>query len=419
MKLILPIPVRRAIDQLQQAGYAAYAVGGCVRDHVLGNTPHDYDICTAAVPEKMQEIFRNEHTVETGIQHGTLTVIMDHMPLEITTFRQDGEYLDGRHPVSVLFTPRVEDDLSRRDFTINAMAYAPDAGIIDPFGGREDCKAGIIRCVGEAKKRFSEDALRILRALRFSARLGFEIEANTAQAVHELKNTLQKVSRERIQTELTGLLQGDYAAQILLEYADVLLETMPEMAYLVGKEDFWQLARRALSHLPKEEMLRWAALAQYMAPAPDECVRAALAAMKGLKMSVKMQEGVATLAKWSKAAITPGNLQEMLMHLGKEHLEKLLLLQRANALAAGRDAAAVQAEYEKHCAKLAELISKNACYSLAQLQVNGRDMAALGFRGAEIGERLHCLLLKVVRGEIANEKNALLNAAQGCFFYGI
>ena len=412
MKLILPIPVQKAIDQLQKAGYAAYAVGGCVRDHVLGKTPHDYDICTAAVPEKMQEIFKNERTVETGIKHGTLTVIMDHMPLEITTFRQDGEYLDGRHPETVQFTPRVEDDLSRRDFTINAMAYAPDAGIIDPFGGQQDCKAKIIRCVGEAERRFREDALRILRALRFSARLDFEIEEKTARAIHDLKHTLQKVSRERIAAEWTGLLQGPYAMQILLEYADVLLETMPEFSDLAENADQWQEALACLKYLPGDDMLHWAALLQHLAKMPEASAEAALQALKGLKMSAKMQEGVSVLAQWSRAEIAPGNMQEMLMHLGKEYLEKLLLLQRANALAAGMDEAEIQNAYRENSEKLAALLAENACYSLAQLQVNGRDLAALGFRGAEIGERLHALLLSVVRGEIANEKDALLKMAE-------
>ena len=176
MEFALPEPVLECLNRLNQAGFAAYAVGGCVRDHVLGVQPHDYDICTAARPEDMKRVFSGERTVETGIQHGTLTVLLSGMPLEITTFRVDGEYLDGRHPDSVRFTGRVEDDLSRRDFTINAMAYAPGAGIVDPFGGREDCEAGIVRCVGEPELRFGEDALRILRALRFAARYGFAIE---------------------------------------------------------------------------------------------------------------------------------------------------------------------------------------------------------------------------------------------------
>ena len=176
MDFLLPAPVQRALSMLGEAGFSAYVVGGCVRDWVLGIPPHDFDICTSAAPEEMKEIFRDERTIETGIKHGTLTVLMEGEPLEITTFRLDGDYLDGRHPSSVSFTRNIEEDLSRRDFTINAMAYSPREGLCDPFGGQADCKAGIIRCVGEPERRFTEDALRILRALRFSARLGFPIE---------------------------------------------------------------------------------------------------------------------------------------------------------------------------------------------------------------------------------------------------
>ena len=203
MRLTLPKPVDAALSRLEAAGFPAFAVGGCVRDHVLGFTPHDYDICTAATPEEMQRVFQNERTIETGLKHGTLTVLLAGMPLEITTFRVDGAYSDGRHPDSVRFTARVEDDLARRDFTINAMAYSPAAGLVDPFGGQEDCKAGIIRCVGDPAARFGEDALRILRALRFSARLGFPIEDATARAIRDGKAQLCHVSRERIAVELT------------------------------------------------------------------------------------------------------------------------------------------------------------------------------------------------------------------------
>ena len=191
MRLALPKPVETALSRLEKAGYSAYVVGGCVRDHVLGFTPHDYDICSAATPEEMQKVFQGERTIETGLKHGTLTVLLSGMPLEITTYRVDGAYSDGRHPDSVQFTARVEDDLSRRDFTINAMAYSPSAGLVDPFGGQADCERGVIRCVGDPAARFGEDALRILRALRFSSRLGFPIEEATAQAaVAGMKNSL-------------------------------------------------------------------------------------------------------------------------------------------------------------------------------------------------------------------------------------
>lgn len=412
MKLILPGPVQRAIDQLRQAGYAAYAVGGCVRDHVLGRTPHDYDICTAAVPEKMQEIFRRERTVETGIRHGTLTVILENMPLEITTFRQDGRYLDGRHPESVLFTPNIKEDLARRDFTINAMAYAPDTGLIDPFSGQQDCRDGIIRCVGEAEKRFEEDALRILRALRFAARLGFAIEESTAQAIHALRHTLSRVSRERIAAEWTGLLKGRFAAQVLEEYGDVLLACIPDFSGLMGEPARYHAALSALMHLPEEEMLRWAALLWNIADRPEESAAEALSIMKGLKMSLRMQEGVSHLVLWARTESTPGSMQEMLMHLGPEALAQLMLLQKARGLAESPEREAeILREYAEKRRAYERLLAENACYSLAQLHLSGRDLAALGLRGAEIGKMLQGLLLQVVRGEVKNERKALLERA--------
>ena len=244
MVFMLPGPVERALDRLHAAGFSAYVVGGCVRDWVLGVAPHDYDICTAARPEDMQRIFQGERTIETGLRHGTLTVLLDGMPLEITTFRLDGEYLDGRHPASVRFTGRVEDDLSRRDFTINAMAYAPAAGLVDPFGGREDCRRGVIRCVGEAEKRFAEDALRILRALRFSARLRFPIAPETDAALRAGRTQLERISRERIAAELTGLLLGDGAGGVLMAYPEVIRTVLPELSALTAGPAWARTLRR-------------------------------------------------------------------------------------------------------------------------------------------------------------------------------
>ena len=254
MRLTLSKPVEAALSRLENAGFSAYAVGGCVRDHVLGFTPHDYDICTSATPERMQEVFKGERTIETGLKHGTLTVLLFGMPLEITTFRVDGAYSDGRHPDSVRFTARVEDDLSRRDFTINAMAYSPKAGLVDHFCGQEDCRRGVIRCVGNPVERFGEDALRILRALRFSARLGFPVEEATARAIREGRAQLCHVSRERIAVELSGLLQGKDASGVLRQFPEVIEAVLPELQPLTAGEQ-WETTLRTVGSIEHNNAL--------------------------------------------------------------------------------------------------------------------------------------------------------------------
>lgn len=218
MEMKIPKQVAFIIDRLEQHGYEAYAVGGCVRDALLGREPHDWDITTSAKPEQVKALFKR--TIDTGIQHGTVTIMEDHIGFEVTTYRIDGEYEDGRHPKEVQFTPDLKEDLRRRDFTINAMAYSPAKGLVDIFGGQEDLKEGIIRCVGSAEERFQEDALRIMRAVRFAAQLGFTIEEGTWKAIGKLVPNLKKVSAERIQVELTKLLMSPNPSWFRLMYGD-------------------------------------------------------------------------------------------------------------------------------------------------------------------------------------------------------
>ena len=408
MAFPLPGPVAQALSRLEGAGYAAYVVGGCVRDYTLGQTPHDYDICTAARPEEMQRIFQDQRTIETGLKHGTLTVLFSGMPLEITTFRVDGAYTDGRHPDSVQFTARVEDDLSRRDFTINAMAYSPRTGLKDPFGGQADCQRGLIRCVGDPEARFSEDALRILRALRFSARLGFPIETGTDRAIRAGRGQLIHVSRERIAAELTGLLQGREAERALGQYPEVLETTLPELRPLLNGPD-WPRTLKTVSRAPTDPYLRWAALLLRCGQgAPSDAL--ALEILKSLKMSGKMMETVSQLVRWQDAALVPHTLQEMLMRIGPERLSQLILLRRACRLAEGEAEAPVLTDTEALKQKMASLLAENACYTLGQLAVNGRDMAAAGLRGKAIGDTLNSLLLQVTRGQLPNDREALLEA---------
>ena len=398
MQFELPSPVSAALDRLEEAGYASYVVGGCVRDWVLGVTPHDYDICTAASPEDMQRVFRGEKTVETGLRHGTLTVVFSGMPLEITAFRVDGAYHDGRHPDSVRFTDRIEEDLSRRDFTINAMAYSPRWGVVDPFGGREDCKSGLVRCVGEAEARFSEDGLRILRALRFSARLSFTIEENTARAVRACRERLTLISRERIAAEMGGLLLGKDAGRVLTDYPEVIAAAIP--ALTAGPE--WPQACRRVDYCPAEEGVRWAALLK------DLGEDGARAVMMELKSSNRLKERTAALVSCFSVPVTPGNAWEMLMRLGPECLESLIEMQKADRLAAGEDTETVMKNAARTQEAREKLLREGACYTLRDLAVSGKDMAALGLSGPGIGETLNKLLLMVVRGEIPNARAALL-----------
>ena len=229
LEIFIPQFVRTALDRLNECGYEGYIVGGCVRDSLLGKKPHDYDVCTNCTPDKMLEVFANFRTIETGLKHGTLTVLIEGEPVEITCYRSDGEYIGHRKPAQVTFESSLEEDLKRRDFTVNAMAYSPKEGLIDLYGGQGDLEKGIIKCVGEPEKRFDEDALRILRGLRFSSCLGFEIEEKTSKAILEQRELLKSISAERIASELKKLLCGKGARKILLDYREVIAVFIPEL----------------------------------------------------------------------------------------------------------------------------------------------------------------------------------------------
>ena len=248
----LPVPVLLAIMRLNAMGYEAYTVGGCVRDMLQGVQPHDYDICVSCTPEQTHACFHDERVIDTGIRHGTVTVLLGGMPLEITTFRTDGKYLDGRHPDTVHFTRSLREDLQRRDFTVNAMAYHPEEGITDLFGGREDLKNRLIRCVGSASERLEEDALRIMRAIRFAAQLDFDIEENTASALHMLRERLKLVSRERIAEELRKTAAFPAAAEKLSEFPDILFSALPDYApaHFLGQDTRQVLAE--LGYTPEQ-----------------------------------------------------------------------------------------------------------------------------------------------------------------------
>lgn len=398
----IPQAVLTAIKQLNQNGYEAYLVGGCVRDHVLHIPPHDFDLCTSATPPEMQKVFSAFRTIETGLKHGTLTVLIDNEPLEITTFRLDGEYLDNRHPKEVIFTRTLENDLSRRDFTINAMAYHPEKGLTDLFCGREDCEHKIIRCVGDAATRFEEDALRILRALRFAGRLEFTVEAETKQAIFRQKELLHRISAERIASELSGLLVASGAQKMLSEFAPVLFTVLPQL----DTPDY-AFSLEVLSRSDKALPLRFAAL---LFPLGAEMAKSTL---QQLKLPNHLQDTVSALIAFRHLEITEENMLHALMQTGDTLLFPLLTFQNALAAAKAPECATACAEKEQSlAAKAHRLIRSGACYTLAALAVKGSDLAQIGFSGPAIGQALHFLLEEVTLGKIPNEKEALLALSQ-------
>ena len=388
MKFKLPAEVLFIIDRLEAHGYRADVVGGPVRDFLLGKTPSDYDITTSALPEQTKVAFADKRTVDTGIKHGTVSLVLDGGQYEITTYRIDGEYKDARHPETVYFTKELESDLARRDFTMNAIAYSPTRGITDVFGGREDISAGIIRTVGEPQLRFSEDALRILRGVRFAARLGFEVEEGTRLAMLNGRHTLRLVSAERIFVELKKLLEGDFAYSVLASYSEIILVVLPELFRLSLPDE-----SAFLSAEPYTRLLSLFALS-------SENPSAAFAtAMRRLKSDNETRlVGEAVLSEIGKRRL--GSLSEaaeLLSLLGERGAKIFVDLE--NLL--GRFG-----EREKDL--LARAINDKIPYKIAHLDVTGNDLLALGLCGKEIGIALAELLGLVISGELKNERGALL-----------
>ena len=387
------------LTRLHAAGHAAYAVGGCVRDSLLGQTPHDWDLCTSATPEQVLELFGETHCIPTGLQHGTVTVKHGGELYEITTFRTEGAYSDGRHPDHVAFVPDVKEDLARRDFTINAMAYNAEEGLIDPFGGQSDLAAGIVRAVGEPQRRFEEDALRILRLYRFAARFGFAIDPATGQAARALCRHLDCVSEERIAEELSRLLAAP-APGAYLE-AEVLAVIFPELdaAELPESRRILDALEPGMEHVP----VRLAAL---LCPLGEAGARAAL---KRLKCSNALTGTVATLVREAAAGMPGAALtltaRRLLSRYDLATITDLTALCSAQHPEQAEAFAALQQE-------AARLVETNACCRINQLAVNGRDLMDAGIRpGPGLRRVLDALLEQVLTGQLPNEKAALLAAA--------
>ena len=389
VRIQLPYEVEWVIGKIRDAGYEAFAVGGCVRDTLLGRTPEDWDVTTSARPEAVKAIF--ERTVDTGLQHGTVTVLKNRKGYEVTTYRIDGEYHDGRHPDSVEFTPNLLEDLKRRDFTINAMAYSHETGIVDEFGGMEDLKAGIVRCVGRPEDRFTEDALRLLRALRFSAQLGFEIEESTYAAIKTIAPNLAKVSKERVQAELTKLLLSAHPERILL-----LKETGLSVQIVPGFDAVFAPALFSeLSRLPAEKSLRWAGFLLCQSTKQAEAV------LKGLKMDNETIGNVSRMIEGAKETLPLEKpaVRRAMSRYTPYQLEGALKLKE---LMGSPDAEEIRRLRE-------EIIRDGDCVSLKELAVKGRDLLEAGVeRGPMVGEILNHLFDLVLLHPEKNDRELLL-----------
>ena len=440
MTMDMPKNVDTAINLLQSAGFEAYAVGGCVRDSLLGKTPNDWDITTSAKPENMKSVFADFHCIDTGIKHGTVTVVIVGEPLEITTFRLDGEYEDNRHPKSVTFTSDLGADLGRRDFTVNAMAYSKMTGTVDLFGGQNDLKNKIIRCVGDPDRRFNEDALRILRALRFASALDFEIEEKTAQSLLKNRALLGNISEERIAKELLKLVCGKGAKRILTDFAPVLFEILPELQPMYKNShdnphhcyDIYEHTLIAVESIDPEPTLRFAMLLHDCGkPAVKKFDENGVAHFYGhqrisaeisaqiltrLKVSNKFRDEILFLVSNHDRWELYENTEKMPRYLSKFGLDgvlNLLKVMRADVLAQSP-------EYRYRLDQIAdaEEIAKNLaaqkpCLSLSELQINGRTLMDIGIpQGRKLGAVLAQLLDEVIDGVTKNTQEALTTRAR-------
>ncbi len=435
----LPAEVEEIISILEKNGHEAYAVGGCVRDCMLGKEPHDWDITTSALPLEVKSLFKR--TFDTGIAHGTVTVLLNGQGYEVTTYRIDGEYMDGRHPSQVTFTASLEEDLKRRDFTINAMAYNYSQGLVDLYGGKEDLKAGIIRAVGQPRERFTEDALRMLRALRFSAQLGFEIEEDTLRAIRELAHTLKRVSAERIQVELVKLLTSDHPDRMRLACETGLTAVfMPEFDTMMtcgqnNKHHMYSVGEHTLHSIEAvkaDRVLRLAMLLHdvgkpkskttdemgqdHFKGHPELGADMARTILRRLKFDNYTVDAVVNLVRHhdERPAITPRNIRRLMIRVGDENMENLLEVKRADCLAQSLYHREEKLQYIDQMKAEVDRIRANAdCLKIKDLKISGRDLIAMGLpQGSRIGEILGLLFEEVVESPELNQREYLLEKSK-------
>ena len=444
----IPNYVTAVVRALEDTGYEAYIVGGCVKDALMGKSPHDYDIATSALPDETKRALSGLRVIETGIKHGTVTAISDGRQIEITTYRIDGDYRDGRHPESVSFTRNLENDLARRDFTINGMAYG-SGGLIDLFGGREDLKRGLIRCIGEPEKRFSEDALRIMRALRFSSVLGFEIEENTALSASECRGLLKKISGERILAELKHLIRGKCVERVLLQFPEIFAEILPELAREIGFEQYSRYHESTLyEHSARAVGAVKAALAESgdnhveesetalgLAMLLHDCgkvwcqsrgadgeghyyghaaigAEAADGALRRLKCSNAERERIRGIIKYHDLPIELSGkfLRRQLAKHG-DLFRDIIIAHIADDMAKREFCRERIPKYLAALKKLKAIEAEKPCLTLKELAVNGNDLSDIIPPSPEMGNIMKALLYEVIDGTLENEKSALLARA--------
>lgn len=435
MKIELPRGAQTVLDTLAQNGYEAFVVGGCVRDSLLGREPNDWDITTSARPEQITACFPDHTLLLNGLKHGTVGIILDGKVYEATTYRVDGLYSDNRRPDSVMFTKNLRGDLARRDFTVNAMAYSGKTGIIDCFGGREDLENSLVRCVGDPEKRFQEDALRILRALRFSSKLGFQIEEQTAKAVKKQRELLKNIAAERIAQELVPLLCGKGAGEVLLGFCDVFAVFIPELTPMFGLDQntphhdlpLWEHTVKSVTQAAPQKELRLTMLLHDIGkPAckttdengvshfhghPGLSARMAGEILRRLRLPAALTDEVTKLILYHDYRCEPSAraVKRLLQKVGEDAAQKLVLVRYADANA--------QSPYKKeekiklieaYRAELFRVLEQKECYCLKDMDINGKDLIEAGISpGREIGRVLSLLLDEVIDGKTEN-KNALL-----------
>lgn len=436
MVIQLPEKVKYMIDTLMEAGYEAYAVGGCIRDSILGRKPGDWDITTSASPMQVKQLFKK--TIDTGIQHGTVTVMISGEGFEVTTYRIDGEYEDGRHPREVRFTASLLEDLKRRDFTINAMAYNEKDGLVDAFSGKQDLERKVIRCVGNPKERFEEDALRMMRAVRFAAQLGFSIEEGTKDAITELSDNLAKVSAERIQVELVKLLVSNHPGEFMTAYETGLTRVfLPEFdamidtpqnnrhhCYNVGKHTI-----EAVKNSPPDKIIRLTMLLHDVAKPvcksideegiyhfyghPAKGAQMAKEILKRLKFDNDTIRKVCALIKShdDMPPLEPKAIRRAIFRTGLEQYPALFAVKRADALGKNQYQRAEKLAYIEGYQKLyEEILEKQQCLALKDLAVTGKDLIDAGMKpGKELGETLEKMLEHVLEYPEDNQKEILMN----------
>lgn len=434
MTLNIPSKAKTIITLLENAGFEAFCVGGAVRDSIMGLNPTDWDITTSASPEDTVMVFKDYKTVDTGLKHGTLTVVIDKTPFEVTTYRVDGDYNDNRHPENVHFTKKLSDDLSRRDFTVNALAYNDKTGLVDLYGGQEDIYNSIIKTVGNPSARFQEDGLRIMRALRFASVLGFTIESETAKAIHDNKDLLKNISAERLAVELSKLVCGKNAFNVLMEYWDVLSVFIPEIKSAVGFKqygkkhayDVWEHICHTVDTIPQDKILRLTMLLHDLGKIPTHKLdengnstfknHATIGGDMAREILTRLRFDKKTINRVSflvanhdfEPPLSKTDLKKHLKNKTVDDIKTLLTIKKSDRGALSESYRDISKESEQCLKWLDEIEKNNECCKIAQLAITGDDLKKKGLKGEDIGKALDTLLDAVIEGKLQNKKEDLL-----------